>query len=158
MKRLTKRLTIDPARLQRGAVSGLAAGAAFATVMQADMAISGKRVDDFQLLAGFGPFRNNWKVPGAIVHTFNSVLLGAAYSTVEPLLAGPGWRRGLVFAIVENTLLYPFVALLDRIHPAIRAGDLLRYGQPWSFAAETLRHVAYGLVLGYLFERQRRKS
>ena len=158
MKRLTKWLTIESERLRSGAASGLAGGAAFAAVMQVDMAISGKRVDDFQLLAGFGPFRDNWKIPGAIIHTSNSALLGAAYSTVEPLLFGPGWLRGLVFAIVENTLLYPFVALLDRIHPAIRAGDLPRYGQPWSFAAETLRHVAYGLVLGYVFERLRRKS
>ncbi|MDQ4045583.1 MAG: hypothetical protein M3173_09075, partial [Chloroflexota bacterium] len=150
--RLPDRLVVERPRLKRGAIAGLAGGAAFAAFMKADMAITGERVDDFQLLAGYGPFRDNWTVPGTTVHMTNSVILGAAYSTVEPLLPGPGWCRGLIFALIENTLLYPFVALLDLIHPAIRSGDLPRYSRPWPFTAETLRHVAYGLVLGYVFD------
>lgn len=156
--RLPGWLIVEHTRLKRGVIAGLAGGVAFAAFMKADMAITGERVDDFQLLAGYGPFRDHWAIPGAIIHMTNSAALGATYSTVEPSLPGPGWLRGLLFALIENTLLYPFVALLDRIHPAIRSGDLPRYSRPWSFTAETLRHVAYGLVLGYVFERILRRS
>jgi len=139
-----------------GMLAGLAGGTAFAAVMKLDIALSGKRVDDFQLLAGFGPLRHNWQVAGAIIHAINSASLGTLYALASDRLPGPGWRRGLTFALVENTLLWPIIMLLDRVHPAIKAGELPTYNRPWPFLAENLRHAAFGVVLGTLYERLRR--
>jgi hypothetical protein len=146
-------MNISLKRVVKGAGAGLAAGVAFAAVMKADMALSGRRVDDFQLLAGFGPTRDHWPVAGAIVHGVNSVALGSIYSLISDRLPGAGWQRGLTFAMVENTLLWPVLLVLDRVHPAIQSGELPTYNRPWPFLVENLRHAAYGLVLGALFER-----
>ena len=138
-------------------LAGLAGGAAFAAVMHADMAVSGRRVDDFQLLAGFGPTRDRWRVVGPVIHAVNSVTLGALYAVVSDHLPGSGWRTGLGFALVENTLLWPILIVLDRVHPAIKAGELPVYNRPWPFLVENLRHAAFGIVLGSVYERLTRQ-
>jgi hypothetical protein len=146
------------ARIKAGLLAGLAGGAAFAAVMQADMAASKRRVDDFRLLADWGPLHDHWRITGPAVHAVNSAIVGAVYSAAEPSLRGPGWVRGATFALVENLTLWPVLFVLDRVHPAIRAGDLPEFGHRWPFVVETLRHLAYGLTLGVLFPRILRRS
>lgn len=144
-------------QIDTGIRAGLAGGAAFAIVMKLDMKLSGQPVDDFLLLAGFGPWRTQWRTIGPIVHSVNSVALGALYALVSARLRGPGWLRGMTFALVENAALWPILVLLDRVHPAIRSGELPEYNHPWPFLAEALRHAAYGLVLGAVYERLGRR-
>ena len=139
-------------------LAGLAGGAAFAVVMKLDIALSGERTDDFQLLAGFGPMRDRWRVTGPIVHAINSVSLGCVYALVSERFPGPGWLRGLTFAMIENTVLWPIIIALDRVHPAIRSGELPTFNRPWPFVAENLRHAAYGLALGTIYARLRRSQ
>jgi hypothetical protein len=151
-------LNREPRRLAAGAIAGLAAAAAFAGWMKADMRITGDRVDDFQLLGGIGPGSEHWQAKGAAIHFINGAVLGAAYTTVEERLTGPGWLRGVSFALIENTVLWPLILLLDRVHPAIRSGELPTYNRIWPFIAENLRHIIYGAVLGYLFDRLKRRN
>jgi hypothetical protein len=145
-------------RAANGAVAGLAGGIAFAVTMFADMAISRRRVNDFQMLAGFGPLEKTWRVTGPLIHMAASASMGAIYALCEPRLRGPGWLRGVTFGLTENALLWPAVVLVDRFHPAIRRGDLPSFNRPWPFIAENFRHVAYGLVLGLVFERIARRT
>lgn len=145
-------------RLRDGALAGLAGGAAFAAVMHADLALTGNGVDDFRLLGQFGPWAARWRVTGPLAHAANSALLGACYAALEPRLPGPGWLRGLLFAVGENTASWPLVLLIDRRHPAVARGDLAPYNRPAAFGWETLRHAAYGLVLGAIFARIIRAS
>jgi hypothetical protein len=145
-------------RIVNGALAGMAGGTVFAIVMKLDMALSGRRVDDFQLLAGFGPLRDKWPVVGAVIHAFNSITVGALYGIVSSHLPGSGWRKGLGFALAENTILWPVLTVLDRVHPAIKAGELPVYNRPWPFFVENLRHAAFGIVLGALYERLMRRS
>jgi hypothetical protein len=140
-------------RICRGIIAGIAGGVAFAAVMQADIAISGRRVDDFKLLAGWGPLRDHEHIAGPAIHLINSASLGALYALVNERLVGPGWLRGLTFATAENLTLWPVIILLDRIHPAIGDGSLPEYNHAWPFIAESVRHLAFGLVLGALYER-----
>jgi hypothetical protein len=148
---------LNSRRIVAGMLAGLAGGAAFAAVMKADMALSGRRVDDFQLLADFGPTRDKWQVVGPVIHAVNSVSVGALYAIVTDRMPGTGWRNGLAFALVENTLLWPILIVLDRVHPAIKVGELPVYNRPWPFLVENLRHAAFGIVLGSVFERLTRK-
>lgn len=141
-----------------GALSGVAGGLAFAATMCADLALTGNRVNDFRLLAQFGPFANRWRLTGPAIHLANSAALGGVYAAVEPWLAGPGWARGMLFASVENALLWPLVLLVDRFHPATTSGDLPTYNRWPAFGWEALRHVVYGVVLGAAFERQTRPN
>lgn len=149
---------IGRGRIAAGMLAGLAGGVAFAGVMKLDIALSGDRVDDFQLLANFGPLRDIWRVTGPTIHALNSVSLGVVYSLVSHRLPGPGWLRGLTFAMVENTVLWPVIIVLDHIHPAIKAGELPTFNRRWPFVAENLRHAAYGLILGTVFEWLNRYS
>jgi hypothetical protein len=126
--------------------------------MHADLAVSGNRLDDFRLLAQWGPFQARWQLLGPLAHLVNSATLGGLYALLEPSLRGPGWARGLTFALTENTLLWPLVLVIDRQHPAVARGELATFARPAAFGWETLRHAAYGVVLGLIFDRTRRQA
>jgi hypothetical protein len=149
--------SIEIRRIVPGIVSGLAGGAAFAAVMKLDIALSGEPVDDFRLLAAFGPLRGKWRIVGPAIHAANSASLGALFALTSDRLRGPGWRRGLTFALIENTVLWPVIIVLDRVHPAIRSGDLPPYNRLWPFIAENVRHAAFGIALGAVYERLERR-
>lgn len=136
-------------------MAGLAGGLAFAVTMAVDQRLSGCRADDYRLLADFGPFARWWPVTGRVVHGLNSAAVGAAYAVAEDRLRGPGWVRGLTFAMIENTVLWPAIVVFDRVHPAIRSGRLPRYNQPLPALLEVGRHIAFGVVLGAVYERVR---
>jgi hypothetical protein len=145
-------------RVRAGVSAGLVAGVAFAAVMEADLTLSGNRLDDFRLLAQWGPAQDRWWVLGPLAHEVNSAALGGLYALLQPKLVGPSWARGLMFAVGENTLLWPLVLLIDRRHPAVADGDLATFARPAAFGWETLRHAAYGVVLGLIFDRTRRQA
>ncbi|HMM43810.1 MAG TPA: hypothetical protein PKA95_18095 [Thermomicrobiales bacterium] len=145
-------------RLRRGVVAGLAGGAAFALVMSIDQRLSDCPADDYRMLADFGPFARWWPLIGRLVHAANSVAVGITYGAIEDRLRGPGWLRGLAFAMAENAILWPIIILIDRVHPAVKSGAAPRYNQPAPAALEVVRHAAYGIVLGTVYERLRSRT
>jgi hypothetical protein len=57
----------------------------------------------------------------------------------------------MLFLTVENSVLYP-VMMLDRYHPAVKAGQLDRY---WTLPASLQsfpRHLVFGALLGSLYD------
>ena len=56
----------------------------------------------------------------------NSLALAGLYTILERRIPGPAWLKGVVFANVENAVLYP-VTRFEDIHPAIRTGLVDRY-------------------------------
>jgi hypothetical protein len=143
--------------LRRIAATGLIAGAAYLAAQAIDLAITRNRVDDLALLGGMTPVRPESARPvGAVMHAANSIGMSAAYHlVVRDRLPGPGWLRGSLFALAENTALYP-LALIEQEHPAIRMGRLDSYLSWTAFLQATWRHVAFGAVLGALAARGRR--
>lgn len=92
-------------------VSGLAAGAAFVAVLEADLRLTGRNVDDLVVLGRpLVKNRDDARKAGAAVHAVNSVALAALYTAIEKRLPGPPWVRGVIFANVENMILYPLTA------------------------------------------------
>jgi hypothetical protein len=76
--------------------------------------------------------------------------------TVEKRLPGPPFIRGLIFATIEDTVLYPLSAL-ERFHPAYKNGDMGSYWSLRSYLWTMPRHFAYGAALGAAFDRLRRR-
>lgn len=138
--------------LKNGAIAGIAGGAAMAANILIDMKLTGGVANDFRLLGQIGPLKKHWRITGPIIHMGNAVALGALYGVVEPHLKGDGGMRGSTFAMIENTGLWPLVMLLDRIHPAIKDGELTPYSAPFPFAVEVVRHLSYGAALGCAYE------
>lgn len=137
------------------AVSGLTAGAAFVAVLEADLRLTGRNVDDLIILGR--PFVTDparARRVGLAVHAVNSVALAGAYAMVERHIPGPPWLKGVAFANIENTILYPITMFEDK-HPAIRDGQIDRYHSWPAFWQSVPRHIAYGAVLGVLYARMK---
>ena len=60
----------------------------------------------------------------------------------------------MIFATVENVILSPITRFED-IHPAIRTGQVDRYYNWPAFWQSVPRHIAFGVVLGTLYDRLR---
>ncbi len=144
--------------LRAAALAGLAAGAAFVAVLEADLRVTGRNVDDLVFLGRPLVRDRRWaRRAGLAIHAANSVALAALYARLaHERLAGPPWWRGVLFANVENGFLYP-LTVLDRLHPAVRDGQLDRYWSWPAFVQSVPRHVAYGAVVGALYGRLRRQ-
>jgi hypothetical protein len=135
------------------AISGLAAGAAFVAVLEADLRLTGRNVDDLMVLGSpFVAEPVKARALGGAIHTVNSIALASLYAMLERRLPGPAWVKGVIFANVENLILYPITRFED-LHPAIRTGLVDRYFTWPAFWQSVPRHIAYGLVLGVLYER-----
>ncbi len=144
-------------RVMNGVAAGLCGALAYLMAMGIDIAITRKRTNDLRLLAGLVPGgRGYWPGLGTLIHFVNGAALGVVYSRVQRCLPGRGWRRGLLFAMIENLFLWPAMIVLDRVHPDIKNGSLPVYNRPLPFLQELLRHAAYGAVLGAVFQRKQR--
>ena len=103
-------------------ISGLAAGAAFVAVLKADLRLTGRNVDDLMVLGRpFVADPTKARAIGGAIHVVNSLALAGLYAVLERRVPGPAWLKGVVFANVENAVLYPITRFED-IHPAIRTG------------------------------------
>lgn len=153
-----KRSVFDRIDLRATTIAGFAAGVAFYAVMEADLRLTRRNVDDRIFLAG--PLVSDPEAArrvGTIIHFANSLGFAALYAAVEPKLPGPPWWKGVLFFNLENVLLYPLTALGDR-HPAIRAGVIADYWTWPAFLQSIPRHVAFGAVLGEVYARLRRDA
>jgi hypothetical protein len=139
-------------------IAGLAAGAAYVATMEADNRLNDVNLDDLQLLGRpLAPDARAARWVGVPIHAFNSVALALVYARVaHDRWPGPRWLRGALFATVENTVLYPLTAFEQR-HPGIRLGEIDRYFSLRAYVLSTPRHLAYGAVLGAVYEALRKR-
>ena len=79
---------------------------------------------------------------------------GFAFGYVFSRLGGRGVRNGVTAALAENTLLWPSLAIFDRIHPKRRSGEWPPLvTNPRVFAQTTAGHALFGVLLGLLSRR-----
>lgn len=133
-------------------LAGVAGSVAYALEMGLDLRFVRYRFNDFALLGR--PLSRDprmWPALGAGVHMLNGVVMGLLFARVRRYLPGPGWLRGLLFAQLENLLLWPLMPLVDRYHPARRDGLLAPAWSRMSLLVAVLRHAAYGIAVGCLY-------
>jgi hypothetical protein len=134
-------------------ISGLVAGVAFLVTLESDLRLTGRNVDDLIILGRpFVKDPQHARRVGVAIHLANSVALAQIYRLVERKLPGNSMVKGIIFANVENALLYP-ATILEDLHPAVRDGQVDRYFTWPAFVQSIPRHVAYGAVLGPLYAR-----
>jgi hypothetical protein len=88
-----------------------------------------------------------WLPLGLAVHLANGATFGAVFAR----LGGRGWKQGVLAAEAESALLWPGMAVIDRVHADRRSGEwptLFLNGRV--FAYEVVVHAIFGVVLGAL--------
>jgi hypothetical protein len=126
--------------------AGVAAAAAWTAVEPILRSLLGTPYSDVRLV-GVPLSRRHWRTAGTAVHLTAGAVAGVAFHR----LGLRGWKQGVAAALVENTVLWPGMAVVDRFHPDRRSGawpPLLR--NPRVFAQETAVHALFGAVLGLL--------
>jgi hypothetical protein len=74
---------------------------------------------------------------------------GATFGYLFERFGGRGVKNGVAAAVLENTLLWPAVAVVERVHPKRKSGEwppLLFNAR--AFAAATVGHAIFGVLLG----------
>ncbi len=80
-------LELDPKAV---AISGLAAGAAFVTVLEVDLRLTGRNVDDLMILGRpFTEEPEKARALGGAIHAINSLALAGLYAVLERHIPGP---------------------------------------------------------------------
>jgi hypothetical protein len=102
---------------------------------------------DVRLLGGVVTLGRARFPAGLAIHLAN----GAAFGWAFERLGGHGVRRGVLAAQGENALLWPALAVMDRVHPDRRSGAWPPLAtSPRVAAYELVTHALFGAVLGGL--------
>ena len=106
-------------------------------------------------LLGAPVSRRHWRLAGTALHLANGAVAGIVFHR----LGLRGWKAGVAAAELENALLWPGMAAVDRWHPDRRSGawpPLL--GNARVFAQEAALHALFGAILGALLREERRQA
>jgi hypothetical protein len=136
----------------RGAVAGTVAAAAWLAAEPALQRAFASPYSDLRLLGRLATRGRLWPLAGAAAHLANGALFGAVFAR----LGGSGPGAAILAAQAENAVLWPVMALVDRIHPDRRSSawpPLLRNGRV--LGQEVAAHLLFGAVLGALVREPR---
>ena len=134
------------------ALAGASAAGAWAAAEPALRDAVGGHHSQARLIGGLAAPDGDWHTVGLGVHLANGAMFGLAFAW----LGLGGVAQGVLAAEAENALLWPFTAVLDRLHPDVRSGAWpAMAGNPNAFAQEVLGHAVFGAVLGVLVRRGR---
>ena len=135
----------------RGAVVGALAAAAWNGFDPLLKRVFGTPYADSEVL---GPFittgRYEWAA-NLVTHMGGGYAFGSAFE----YFGGRTVRQGVTAAVVENTLLWPAVAVIERVHPKRRRGEWppLLFNTR-AFASATVGHAIFGALLGFGMQRR----
>jgi hypothetical protein len=134
----------------RGGVAGAVAATLWTAADPVLDRVFGTPYADSKLLGPFiteGPLE---PVANAATHAAGGFVFGYVFLR----FGGRGVRNGVTAALAENTLLWPSLAIFDRIHPKRRSGEWPPLvSNPRVFAQATAGHALFGVLLGLLSRR-----
>jgi hypothetical protein len=139
----------------KGAAAGVLAAAVWAAIDPSLRRLAGTPYSNARLLGRFATRGPAWPAVGVAVHMANGAAFGAAFER----LGLRGAKAGIIAAEVENTLLWPTMAIADRVHPDRRDGTWPPLVSNSRVAVqEVVGHAIFGAVLGALLGREPRKT
>ena len=133
-------------RVARGAIVGAFAGVAW------------KAVEPLLQRAFDSPYSDAGLVsrivsPGPAAAYATQFVGGATFGGLFAHFGGRGARQAVAVAMVENTALWPFVWVLQRVHPDVQSGRWPKpFADPGSIAVSYSGHVLFGVLLGTLLD------
>lgn len=140
-------------------VAGLLATIAYSIAMEGDQFLTGNRFSDVRFIQGILEGKKQTRGGLALawlIHLLNGVALAELYAAVvKRLLPGPDWFKGAVFGELFIAAAWPLTPLADKYHPLIKNGELPRLANWTSFLQNILRHLVFGLALGWLYRDHR---
>jgi hypothetical protein len=147
---------LDPKwRPVRAAVAGLLATVVYSVAMEGDKYLIGNRFSDVRFIEGMLGSEKRTRstfVLAWLLHIVNGVALAELYAAfVKRFLPGPDWLKGAIFGEVFIAGAWGLTPLADRHHPLIKSGEMPRLANWTSFAQNLIRHLAFGLALGWLY-------
>jgi hypothetical protein len=129
------------------AFAGATAAAFWIAVEPVTRRLTGGTHRELRLISGTLAGERGGDSLGWAVHLANGAVFGLAFRR----LGGHGVRRAVVAAQAENAILWPGMAIVDRIHPDVRSGRWPRlFSDHGTIAQEIGSHVVFGVVLGAL--------
>jgi hypothetical protein len=130
----------------RGALVGALAAATWQAADPLFKKLAGSPYSDAELI---GPFittgRYEW-VANLATHS----AAGASFGYLFERVGGRGVRAGVAAALLENTLLWPGLGVVEHFHPKRRSGAWPRLvTSPRAFVSATAGHAFFGVLLGF---------
>jgi hypothetical protein len=124
--------------------------------MEGDMAITRNRFSDVRFIQGLmgkrATTQKKFLLLAWILHIFNGVALAELYAAIfKRFLPGPDWLKGAIFGELFIVSAWWLTPLADRYHPLIQNGELPKLANRTSFWQNIVRHLVFGLVLGFLY-------
>lgn len=137
-------------RVLAGALAGLPGGIAHALMNEIDRKIFDYDSDDMLMVTGtFMDDKPRARKIGFLMHLGFAMAFGIGYAVVlNPRDKQDAVIRGIGAGLVENSLLWPLVAPLDKHHPYIRTGRIDKFNHPIALIQANLRHIALGYGIG----------
>jgi hypothetical protein len=107
---------------------------------------------ELRLISGTLAGKRGGDALGWAVHLVNGAVFGVAFRR----LGGAGVRQAVVAAQAENAILWPGMAIVDRVHPDVRSGRWPRLlTDRGTIAQEIGSHLVFGVVLGAVLRNPR---
>ncbi|HEY7259806.1 MAG TPA: hypothetical protein VH459_12080 [Gaiellales bacterium] len=129
------------------ALAGAAAAAVWIAAEPVTRRVAGGTHRELRLISGLLAGDRGGNRLGLAVHLAN----GAAFGVGFRRLGGRGVGRAVIAAQAENAILWPGMAVADRIHPDVRAGRWPRLvSDRGTIVQEIGGHLIFGAVLGLL--------
>ncbi|HET7170860.1 MAG TPA: hypothetical protein VFI18_04425 [Gaiellales bacterium] len=129
------------------ALAGAAAAAAWIAVEPVTRRLTGGTHRELRLISGTLRGDRGGNALGWAVHLWN----GAAFGVAFRRLGGHSVRRAVIAAQAENAILWPGMAVVDRVHPDVRSGRWPRLlTDRGTILQEIGGHLVFGAVLGAL--------
>jgi hypothetical protein len=134
----------------QAAAAGAIAAAAWIAAEPAVRRLAGGTHRELRLISGLVAPDRGGNGLGLAVHVANGAVFGWAFSR----LGGYGIGRAVLAAQAENAILWPGMAVADRLHPDVRSGAWPKLlTDRGTLVQEIGGHVVFGVVLGALAPR-----
>jgi len=134
----------------QAAAAGAIAAAAWIAAEPAVRRLAGGTHRELRLISGLVAPDRGGNGLGLAVHVANGAVFGWAFSR----LGGYGIGRAVLAAQAENAILWPGMAVADRLHPDVRSGAWPKLlTDRGTLVQEIGGHLVFGVVLGALAPR-----